>query len=69
MTSLAHLPKSARAALRRKNIESLHDLTGWSENEIASLNGVGRRTIMTIKSDMQRNGIAFRARNNPPRPA
>lgn len=55
--SLLYAP--ARRALENANINSLKQLSNFSENDILKLHGMGKTTIPILKKELARVGLAF----------
>jgi DNA-directed RNA polymerase alpha subunit len=49
----------ARRALENAGIVSLHQLAGYSENEILALHGMGKTSIPKLKKALQEAGLRF----------
>ncbi|WP_194305239.1 hypothetical protein [Chryseobacterium sp. H1D6B] len=54
------LAASARRALEKEKIDSLEKLSGYSENEIMQLHGVGRNTMNKLKNHMKEHNVSFK---------
>ena len=50
----------ARRALKDKNINSLHRLSDFTENEIIQLHGFGKNTMTKLKTYMSEQQISFK---------
>nr|WP_026065268.1 RNA polymerase alpha subunit C-terminal domain-containing protein [Amphibacillus jilinensis] len=57
---LAQLSNPARQALEHEGITTLQKLSTFTEREILKLHGIGPRSIPTLKSELQKQGLAFR---------
>jgi DNA-directed RNA polymerase alpha subunit len=54
------LPASARSALGRKGVTEISDLLLYTENEISSLSGVGRKALEVLQTELRRHNLSFR---------
>jgi DNA-directed RNA polymerase alpha subunit len=54
------LPASARLALGRKGVTEISDLLLFTENEISSLSGVGRKALEVLQTELRRHNLSFR---------
>ena len=54
------LPASARSALGRKGVTEISDLLLFTENEISSLSGVGRKALEVLHTELRRHNLSFR---------
>ena len=54
------LPVSALSALERKGVLEISDLSSYTEEEISSLNGVGRKAIMVLQDALQQHNMCFK---------
>jgi DNA-directed RNA polymerase alpha subunit len=54
------LPASARLALGRKGVTEISDLLLFTENEISSLSGVGRKALEVLQIELRRHNLSFR---------
>ena len=53
---LSTLAAPARRALENEGINSLKQLSKYSEKELLSLHGIGKSAIIKLKKALQRNG-------------
>lgn len=58
---LALIAAPARRALERENINTLEDLSKWSEKEIINLHGMGPSTLPKLKKALKDKGFSFRS--------
>lgn len=54
------LPASARSALGRKGVTEISDLLLFTESEISSLSGVGRKALEVLQAELRRHNLSFR---------
>ena len=54
------LPVSALSALERKGVVEISDLLLFTENEISSLSGVGRKALEVLQTELRRHNLSFR---------
>ena len=54
------LPTSARSALGRKGVTDILDLLLFTESEISSLSGVGRKALEVLQTELKRHNLSFR---------
>ena len=54
------LPSSALVALSRKGVESVSDLSNFTRNEISDMNGVGRKALAALQSELRRRNLSFK---------
>ena len=57
---MASLSAPARRALENNGINTLKDLSGFSEKEILKFHGMGKSTIPKLKEALYAEGIAFK---------
>ncbi|MGC5743486.1 hypothetical protein J4Q03_03110 [Chryseobacterium sp. NFX27] len=50
----------ARRALEREKIDSLEKLSGYSEEEIMNLHGIGRNAMERLKNHMEEHQVSFK---------
>lgn len=55
-----NLPASARSALGRKGFTEISDLLFFTESEIASLSGVGRKALEVLHAELRKHNLSFR---------
>lgn len=60
MTALPKLAAPARRALAGAGVETLEDLAGHKELEIAALHGMGPNAMATLRAAMAEKGLRFR---------
>ena len=53
------LAKPAQRALERAGIRTLEDLTRFSEAQVGSLHGIGRKALDLLQSTLEHQGLAF----------
>ncbi len=56
---LQRLSKPAQRALQNEGIITLEQLSGYSENEIMALHGIGKNAIAAIRIFLNENGMTF----------
>jgi DNA-directed RNA polymerase alpha subunit len=54
------LPVSALSALERKGVAEISDLSFFTESEISNLNGVGRKALEVLQTELRRHNLSFR---------
>jgi DNA-directed RNA polymerase alpha subunit len=54
------LPASARSALGRKGVVEVTDLLLFTESEMSSLSGVGRKALEVLQTELRRHNLSFR---------
>ena len=59
------LASSARRALANAGITTLKQLSGFSEEEIAALHGIGQNAIAAIKLALAENKLSFLENKRP----
>jgi hypothetical protein len=57
---LPRLSAPAQRAINAHRIYDLHDISRFSEKEIAALHGIGGSTLTALKGAMKKTGIRFR---------
>ncbi|WP_337043129.1 hypothetical protein [Emticicia sp. 17c] len=53
------LARPAQRALAGAGITSLADFSGFSEQQIAQLHGIGKNALAAIKTALAENGLGF----------
>ena len=59
MTPLPKLAAPARRALQAAAIDTLEQLTGYTEAQLQSLHGMGPNAIMQLKNALNKQGLAL----------
>lgn len=54
------LRASALSALGRKGVLEITDLKLFTENEISNLNGVGRKALEVLQTELRRHNLSFK---------
>ncbi|MFB3388819.1 hypothetical protein [Flavobacterium sp. LAR06] len=57
---LSSLSAPARRALENKEIETAHDLSKYSKQEIMSLHGIGPSSIPKLLAELKKHSLNFR---------
>ncbi len=60
MGFLSILVAPARRALENAGIHSLEQLSGWSEQEILRVHGLGKSSIPLLKRELEKVGLDFK---------
>jgi DNA-directed RNA polymerase alpha subunit len=58
---LSHLSAPARRALERENINTLNDLSKFSEKDILALHGMGKSSIPKLQALLTKEGLTFKS--------
>lgn len=58
------LSKPAHRALKNQGIESIDQLTGYSEKDLLSLHGFGPKALGILKTVLQENGLILKEENS-----
>jgi DNA-directed RNA polymerase alpha subunit len=56
---LKRLAKPAQRALQNAGIQSLEELAGCREEEIAALHGIGKNALQVVKTTLNESGLSF----------
>jgi len=60
---LSLLAAPARRALENKGIQSLKDLSRYTEEEILALHGMGKTSLPKLRKALEEAGLSFRKRS------
>jgi len=54
------LAAPARRALENNGIKTVEELSKFTEKEISEFHGIGKNSISLLKSELTKNGLAFK---------
>ena len=58
-TNLPKLAAPAQRALHSAGIETLQQLTQWSEAELSKLHGIGPNALLSLRTALTEKGLSF----------
>lgn len=61
MQKLPRIGKPAERALSLAGVESLADLTAWTERDLSALHGVGPKAVRILSEALAARGLQFKA--------